>query len=89
MELGLALTLWEGEFAGHVDTWLRWKDAEGNLLLTGGERAAQEAERAERERERADREGERADREGERAERERERAERMKARLRELGEEVD
>lgn len=41
--LGLRLTLWDGIFEDHYDTWLRWCDAQGNLLQTGEERAAEEA----------------------------------------------
>lgn len=37
--MGLGLTLWEGEFQGLAATWLRWLDSEGELLLTGNERA--------------------------------------------------
>lgn len=42
-EVGLNLTLWKGSFEGVEDTWLRWCDAEGNLILTGQERADQES----------------------------------------------
>lgn len=42
-EVGLKLTLWKGAFEGVEDTWLRWCDAEGNLILTGQERADQES----------------------------------------------
>lgn len=42
--VGLRLMLWDGVFEGHADTWLRWCDAQGRLLLTGEERAAEEAE---------------------------------------------
>jgi len=38
-DLGLSLTLWQGVFEGHQDTWLRWCDAEGRLIPTGEERA--------------------------------------------------
>ncbi|RIK34983.1 MAG: hypothetical protein DCC55_31700 [Chloroflexi bacterium] len=69
--VGLSLTLWEGEFEGKRDLWLRWCDADGNLLLTGKERAEQEHQRAEQEHQRA--------------EQERQRAEQLAARLRELG----
>ncbi len=62
-DVGLQLTLWTGRFEGQMESWLRWCDADGNLLLTGEERAAQEAARAEREAERAKREAERAERE--------------------------
>jgi hypothetical protein len=37
------------------DIWLRWCDREGNLILTGGERAEQERHRAEQEHQRAER----------------------------------
>ena len=39
-DLGLGLTLWKGTFEDHEDTWLRWLDAKGRLILTGEERAA-------------------------------------------------
>jgi Uma2 family endonuclease len=47
-EVGLSLTLWVGRFEDSDNQWLRWCDAQGNLLLTGHERAAQEAHRASR-----------------------------------------
>ncbi|HLO87702.1 MAG TPA: Uma2 family endonuclease, partial [Nostocaceae cyanobacterium] len=40
VELGLCL--WEGVFEGVNDTWLRWCDAQGNVIPTGAERAEQE-----------------------------------------------
>lgn len=46
--VGLSLTLWDGEFEGIRDTWLRWCDAEGQMIPTGKERSAQEAARATR-----------------------------------------
>lgn len=52
--LGLSLTLWEGEFEGIHDTWLRWCDAQGQLIPTGKERADSEAQRANSEAQRAD-----------------------------------
>lgn len=45
-ELGLGLTLWDGEFEGVTCQWLRWCDGNGSLLMTGQERAAAEAQRA-------------------------------------------
>lgn len=45
---GLGLTLWQGEFEGKTYQWLRWCDRDGNLVLTGDERAEQEHQRAER-----------------------------------------
>lgn len=46
-QVGLGLTLWDGEFEGVRTTWLRWCDREGNLLPTGAEQAVQERLRAE------------------------------------------
>jgi Uma2 family endonuclease len=51
--LNLSLTLWHGEYEGTRAEWLRWCDAQGNLLLTGKERADQEAARADQEAARA------------------------------------
>ena len=45
-ELGLGLTLWEGEFEGVTTTWLRWQDRDKHLLMTGQERAEAESQRA-------------------------------------------
>jgi Uma2 family endonuclease len=69
--LGLGLTLWHGVFEQKEDTYLRWCDEAGELLLTGDERAAREAE--------ARRQAE------ERAAQAEERAARFAAKLRELG----
>jgi Putative restriction endonuclease len=52
--LKLGLTLWDGEFEGRVDTWLRWTDDKGVLIPTGKERAEQADHRAEQERQRAE-----------------------------------
>ena len=73
--LGLGLTLWEGEFEGKREVWLRWTDLEGILIPTGRERAEQERQRAEEERQRAEEERQRADEEHQRAEEEYQRAE--------------
>lgn len=73
-ELGLGLTVWEGSFDNWKATWLRWVDAEGQILATGEEV-----------RKLADQEAERANREAERANQEAERADKLAARLRELG----
>src|SRR5262249_21218936 len=45
--MGLGIGLWEGTFEDMHATWLRWYDADGNLVPTGSERAAQEKARAE------------------------------------------
>ncbi|MEH2235424.1 Uma2 family endonuclease [Nostoc sp.] len=53
-QVGLGVTSWEGEFEGRQDHWLRWCYQDGNVLLTGDERAEQERQRAEQERQRAE-----------------------------------
>jgi hypothetical protein len=60
--LKLGLTLWEGQFEGKHDTWLRWIDEYGVLIPTGKERAEQERQRAEQERQRAAHAEQRAER---------------------------
>lgn len=44
-DAGLSLTLWQDEYEGWADKWLRWIDADGNLVLTGSERAERLAEK--------------------------------------------
>ena len=45
-QIELGLTLWEGEFEGRQDTWLRWCYQDGTVLLTGDERAQTAEQRA-------------------------------------------
>lgn len=45
-QVGLGLTIWQGEFEGSNNVWLRWCDQKGNILLTGDERAKQAEQRA-------------------------------------------
>ncbi|WP_445635377.1 Putative restriction endonuclease domain-containing protein [Nostoc sp. DSM 114161] len=45
-QVGLGVTLWEGEFESRQDTWLRWCYQDGNVLPTGDERASQAEQRA-------------------------------------------
>jgi Uma2 family endonuclease len=42
--LGVELGIWQGRFADYDVPWMRWWDRQGNLLLTGAERAARLAE---------------------------------------------
>ena len=90
--LGLWLGTWEGKVEDDTATWLRFYDADENLVLLPEEaerqRADTERQQAEMERQRADTERQRADTERQRADTERQRAERLTARLRELGETV-
>ncbi|MBW4560645.1 MAG: Uma2 family endonuclease [Mojavia pulchra JT2-VF2] len=53
--LGVELGIWQGQYQNAELPWLRWWDLQGNLLLTGEERAEQESQRAEQEQQRADR----------------------------------
>ena len=84
-ELEVFLGVWYGERLGQTIHWLRWWDADGNLLLWSAEEAAQERQRAEQERQRAEQEQQRAAQERQRAEQERQRAERLEAILRSQG----
>ena len=74
-EAQIGLTLWQGDYEGVTATWLRWRDAQGNLIPTGAERARAEHQRAEAERQRAEAERQRAETARQRAEAERQRAE--------------
>ncbi|WP_416670323.1 hypothetical protein [Egbenema bharatensis] len=55
----MGLTLWEGVFEGVNGQWLRWCDAQGQVISTGAEGQDIERQRAETERQRADRLAER------------------------------
>jgi hypothetical protein len=79
-DIGLGVMLWDGTYEGKADTWLRWTDADGNLILTGKERAEQERQRAEQER---------LDKEQtlQQLAQERQRADRLEALLRQMGHE--
>ncbi|WP_413199153.1 Uma2 family endonuclease [Nostoc piscinale] len=52
-DIGLGVTLWTGEFEGRNDSWLRWCDQAGNILLTGDEHARQAEQRAQEAEQRA------------------------------------
>jgi len=53
--LEVELGTWQGRFLNLDLPWLRFWDAQGNLLLSGSERAEQEHQRAEQEHQRAER----------------------------------
>ena len=84
-QVGLGVTLWEGEFEGRQDTWLRWCYQDGSVLLTGDELVQQERQRTEQERQRAEQEKQRAEQERQRAEQAEERAQLLAERLRAMG----
>lgn len=80
--LGVELGLWSGEYMDQQQTWMRWWDSKGNLLLTGREAEALALEEAVVATEAA----EQATQE---ARREREEKEKLIAQLRALGVEPD
>ncbi|WP_309732154.1 Uma2 family endonuclease [Chamaesiphon sp. OTE_75_metabat_556] len=53
--LGVELGIWQGQVDNQTLPWLRWWDSNGDLLLSGEERAEVEKQRAELEKQRADR----------------------------------
>ena len=53
--LKVELGIWQGEYQNQLFPWLRWWDADGDLLLTSQESTQQERQRAEQERQRANR----------------------------------
>ena len=61
-ELDVEFGIWHGTYKNTKLPWLRIWDNEGKLLLSGDERAEQEAQRAEQEAQRAEQEAQRADR---------------------------
>lgn len=66
-QVGLGLTLWEGEFEGRQDVWLRWCYQDGNVLPTGDERAEQERLDKEQQQQRAEQAEHRAEQAEQRA----------------------
>ena len=58
--LGVYLGVWQGSRLEQNTYWLRWWDGEGNLLLWGNEKIAQEKQRVEQEKQRAQQEKQRA-----------------------------
>ena len=60
-EVGLGLTIWQGQFELTDGQWLRWTDSQGELIPTGCENAAIEAQRADQASQRAEQATQRAD----------------------------
>ncbi|MEM1369612.1 MAG: hypothetical protein AAGG02_16690 [Cyanobacteria bacterium P01_H01_bin.15] len=48
LPLGVERGIWQGTYMNQPLPWLRWRDLDGNLLLSGEERAEQEKQRADR-----------------------------------------
>ncbi|MDW8201593.1 MAG: Uma2 family endonuclease, partial [Cyanobacteriota bacterium SKYGB_h_bin112] len=84
--IGIGLTLWEGTYEETIPRlWLRWCNADGQVIATGAEGQEIQRQRAEAEYQRAEAERQRAEAEHQRAEAERQRADRLAAQLRALG----
>ncbi|MBP0020133.1 MAG: Uma2 family endonuclease [Cyanobacteria bacterium SBLK] len=82
--LGVELGIWQGRYKNVELPWLRWWDSEGNLLLTGEERAELERQEKEQERTRAELAELILQQERQEKELERARAERAESELEEL-----
>ena len=83
--LGVELGIWQGDYAASTLPWMRWWDLQGNLLLTGFERAALTDVQLQQERQRAERERQRAEQAKSQLQQERQRAEQLAQKLQELG----
>jgi Uma2 family endonuclease len=67
-QVGLGLTLWTGAYEGSTAQWLRWCDREGQVIVTGAEKAAlaqQQAEAAQQQAEAAQQQAEAAQQQAE------------------------
>jgi Uma2 family endonuclease len=98
-QVGLGLTLWIGAYEGSTAQWLRWCDREGQVIVTGAEKAAlaqQQAEAAQQQAEAAQQQAEAVQQQAEAAQQqaealetalqeEQERSQRLSDRLREMG----
>jgi hypothetical protein len=78
--LGLGVRIWHGVYEDMSQAWLRWTTADGQIMLTGKERAIAEEQRADKEQQRALVEKQRADDEKQRADDEKQRADDEKQR---------
>ncbi|ULB46696.1 Uma2 family endonuclease [Limnospira fusiformis KN01] len=83
--MGVELGIWLGQYGNLELPWLRWWDSQGNLLLTGDERARIERQRAEQAEQRFEQAEVELQQERQRAEAERQRAERLAELLRAQG----
>ena len=52
--LDVEVGIWQGSYQGMELPWLRWWDADGNLLLMGSEQVEKERQQTEKERQRAE-----------------------------------
>ena len=84
-QVGLGLMLWEGEFEGRHDVWLRWCYQDGTILLTGDERALQAEQRAQQAEQIVQEERLEKEKQQQRAQQAEQRAELLAAQLRALG----
>ncbi len=83
--MGVELGIWQGRYGNLELPWLRWWDSEGNLLLTGEERAEIERQRAEFAESELEQQRQRAELAESELEQQRQRAERLAELLRSQG----
>ncbi|AFZ25590.1 Protein of unknown function (DUF820) [Cylindrospermum stagnale PCC 7417] len=88
-QVGLGVTLWEGQFEGRHDTWLRWCYQDGAVLPTGDERADQEKLEKEVAEQRAQQAEQRSQQAEQRSQQAEQRAQLLAERLRALGVDPD
>jgi len=84
-EFKLGLTVWAGHYDGLPGEWLRWCDAEGQILATGVERSVLAERRANEQERRAEEQQRRAEEQQRRAEEQERRRLLLEAELRRLG----
>jgi len=84
-ETGLGLELWQGSYENLNALWIRWRDRDRNLILTGAEKAKKESKRAKKASKRATDALELLDVERRASEKKDRTLEQLRARLRELG----
>ncbi len=83
--LGLGVRIWPGTYEDMSQSWLRWTTLDGQLLLTGKERASTAEQCADEEKARADEEKARADQEKARADQAERATEHLRSKLRQMG----
>jgi Putative restriction endonuclease len=88
-EMNLYFGTWRGTKEDRTGYWLRWWDADGNVLPWALEQIEQERQQAEQERQRAEQERQRAEQESQRAEQERQRAEQASQRAEQTSQRAD
>lgn len=84
-QVGLGVTLWQGDYEDMPGVWLRWCDAQGNVLATGQEAFALSQQQLAQTQQHAEQEAQRAEQEAQRADDAERRAAALSAKLAALG----